>query len=71
MKSTWRSRWTIPRLRETWRTWRPRRSTVQLMLSIGGMALLCVAGLLIHVVLGVALFGLACFAAEQRIGRTR
>lgn len=69
MSNTWRTRLRRSGWLGVLRLARPRRSTVQLMLSIGGMALLCVAGLLVSVVLGVVLAGLACFALEQRIGR--
>lgn len=57
-------RWTTGPVR---RRVTPGRSTVQLGLSISGAAAFCVAGLLVHTVIGVVVLGLACWFVERRI----
>lgn len=46
---------------------RVQRKTVQLGLSVSGMVSFAVAALMLNVIFGVAVIGLACFALERRI----
>lgn len=48
---------------------RVRRATVQLALSIAGMATISAAAFTISTLAGLALAGLACFALERRIAK--